>query len=321
MLKLNVEYPIYEGHNFVGRADEKPVDIDLDDQEPPDRVWSSRQHALITFENSELVVEDLNSANGTFINGNPVQEATLENGQRVHLGSVELLVEAEPAAAAAPAKPRVRLAISRPETKATTEPAPTVEAQPVGEEVEAPPLAPVTVTAAYCKSHPKTPAHWLCNKCHKYFCDLCVNTRQVGAKVGKFCRSCGVECVPVKVQGHTGGERGFFSRLPGAWIYPFRGIGPIILICATIAFSALEFLSGGILFIFMLIVIYGFLFLFMQNIIHTTAADENEPLSFPEAGGAATPAGSTAPPGWGWKAARPRSPTSTPRPARCRRTT
>src|SRR5204863_6500968 len=27
-LKLNVEYPIYEGHNFIGRADEKPVDID-----------------------------------------------------------------------------------------------------------------------------------------------------------------------------------------------------------------------------------------------------------------------------------------------------
>src|SRR5262249_22147843 len=67
-LKRNVEYPIYEGHNFIGRADEKPVDIDLDDQEPPDRVWSSRQHALITFEEGKLVIEDLNSANGTFVN-------------------------------------------------------------------------------------------------------------------------------------------------------------------------------------------------------------------------------------------------------------
>src|SRR4051794_9580105 len=26
----NVEYPIYEGLNFIGRADEKPVDIDLE---------------------------------------------------------------------------------------------------------------------------------------------------------------------------------------------------------------------------------------------------------------------------------------------------
>ena len=45
--------PIYEGHNFIGRADEKPVDIDLEDQEPPDRIWSSRQHALITFEDGQ----------------------------------------------------------------------------------------------------------------------------------------------------------------------------------------------------------------------------------------------------------------------------
>src|SRR5439155_27279559 len=67
-LKRNVEYPLYEGHNFLGRADEKPVDIDLDDQEPPDRVWTSRQHALITFEDGKLVSDDLNSANGTFVN-------------------------------------------------------------------------------------------------------------------------------------------------------------------------------------------------------------------------------------------------------------
>src|SRR5262249_26867382 len=30
-VKLNVEYPLYEGANFIGRADEKPVDIDLED--------------------------------------------------------------------------------------------------------------------------------------------------------------------------------------------------------------------------------------------------------------------------------------------------
>ena len=66
--KRNVEYPIYEGHNFIGRADEKPVDIDLEDQEPPDRVWCSRQHACITFEDGKLSIEDLNSANGTFVN-------------------------------------------------------------------------------------------------------------------------------------------------------------------------------------------------------------------------------------------------------------
>ena len=55
-----MKYDIFEGLNFIGRADEKPVDIDLEDQEPPDRVWCSRQHACISFENSELAIEDLN---------------------------------------------------------------------------------------------------------------------------------------------------------------------------------------------------------------------------------------------------------------------
>src|SRR5260370_20444190 len=66
--KRNVEYPLYEGQNFIGRADEKPVDIDLEDQEPPDRVWCSRQHCLIAFQEGKLTIEDLNSATGTFVN-------------------------------------------------------------------------------------------------------------------------------------------------------------------------------------------------------------------------------------------------------------
>jgi hypothetical protein len=92
-LKRNVEYPIYEGHNFIGRADEKPVDIDLDDQEAPDRVWSSRQHALITFEGGKVVIEDLNSANGTFVNRQriyPGQKRDLAVGDVIHIGTVQM---------------------------------------------------------------------------------------------------------------------------------------------------------------------------------------------------------------------------------------
>jgi hypothetical protein len=92
-LKINVEYPIYEGNNFIGRADEKPVDIDLDDQEPPDRVWSSRQHALIVYENSELLLEDLNSANGTFVNRTrvyPGQKRPIAPNDVIQIGTVQL---------------------------------------------------------------------------------------------------------------------------------------------------------------------------------------------------------------------------------------
>ena len=93
--KRDVEYPIYEGLNFIGRADDKPVDIDLEDQEPPDRVWSSRQHALITFEDNKLMIEDLNSSNGTFVNRTkiyPGQKRPLGVSDVVQIGTVQLKV-------------------------------------------------------------------------------------------------------------------------------------------------------------------------------------------------------------------------------------
>jgi hypothetical protein len=93
--KRNVEYPLYEGHNFIGRADEKPVDIDLEDQEPPDRIWSSRQHALVSLENGQLTLEDLNSSNGTFVNRTkiyPGQPVPLKPNDVIQIGTVQLKV-------------------------------------------------------------------------------------------------------------------------------------------------------------------------------------------------------------------------------------
>jgi hypothetical protein len=93
--KINVEYALYEGDNYIGRADEKPVDIDLEDQEPPDRIWSSRQHALIRSENGILTVEDLNSSNGTFINRTrlyPGQKRVLNVNDIVQIGTVQMKV-------------------------------------------------------------------------------------------------------------------------------------------------------------------------------------------------------------------------------------
>ncbi len=91
--KIGAEYPIYPDLNFIGRADEKPVDIDLEDQEPPDRVWCSRQHALITFEEGILTLEDLNSSNGTFVNRDrvyPGQKRQLNVGDTVQIGNVQM---------------------------------------------------------------------------------------------------------------------------------------------------------------------------------------------------------------------------------------
>jgi hypothetical protein len=94
-LRPNWEYRIYEGRNIIGRADEQPADIDLQPQEPEDRVWSSRQHAAITCEGGSLVIEDLHTANGTYVNRArvpPGDKRSLREGDVIQIGEVQLKV-------------------------------------------------------------------------------------------------------------------------------------------------------------------------------------------------------------------------------------
>lgn len=55
--------------------------IRLDDTEV------SRRHAEIEFVDNEFRITDLNSANGTFLNGNQIQSQTLQNGDSLRMGS------------------------------------------------------------------------------------------------------------------------------------------------------------------------------------------------------------------------------------------
>jgi pSer/pThr/pTyr-binding forkhead associated (FHA) protein len=92
-LKINMEYPIYEGRNTIGRFADKPVDIDLLIQEPVEQIWCSRQHAAIISNNGVIVIEDLNSLNGTWVNGARVpagQQRPLKPGDIVQIGTVQM---------------------------------------------------------------------------------------------------------------------------------------------------------------------------------------------------------------------------------------
>ncbi len=94
-LRPNWEYPIFEGLNILGRADEQPVDIDLQPQEPEDRVWSSRQHAAITCKAGAMVIEDLNTANGTYVNRKrvpPGEKRSLKKDDIIQVGAVQIKV-------------------------------------------------------------------------------------------------------------------------------------------------------------------------------------------------------------------------------------
>jgi len=135
------------------------------------------------------------------------------------------------------------------------------------------PVAAIDGGNSVCKSHPKTPARFLCNRCRKYFCDLCVTTRAGG----KYCRSCGQSLTPLRTRAvRPVTEKGFFARLPGAFIYPFKGTGLLVVIAATLIFAGLDAMSGGWFFFLIKLMAIGYLYSFMQNIIHATAAEEAE---------------------------------------------
>lgn len=60
----------------------------------------SSHHCEILLKGTDVVVRDLNSTNGTFINGEKVSESALKPGQVLRLGQIEMRLEAEGPASA-----------------------------------------------------------------------------------------------------------------------------------------------------------------------------------------------------------------------------
>src|SRR5258707_15840708 len=65
----------------------------------------SSHHCELHLRGNEILVKDLNSTNGTFINGEKVSESVLKTGQVLRLGQIEMRLETD--AAAAPSSKKV----------------------------------------------------------------------------------------------------------------------------------------------------------------------------------------------------------------------
>jgi hypothetical protein len=282
------EIQLKAGTNSIGRGPAN--DFALSDPSV------SGTHCQIVVDHGNVVIIDLGSTNGTYVNRTRVREAVLQSGQTIHLGGLEMMfysdapaqVGAAPPAAppravsGAPPLPPPRAAgparVSRVGTATTVALAAPPAALSAGHKapVAAPPVTapPSAATGSGpCKHHPRIAGRYFCSHCQLYFCDACITTR--GQQ--KFCRHCGTECLPVQVQiQRPAAQKGFFARFPSAFIYPFRGSGLLVLIVSTFVLAAMDFLGGSWLFLFLKIVAYGYLFSFMQNIIHATANEEEQ---------------------------------------------
>jgi pSer/pThr/pTyr-binding forkhead associated (FHA) protein len=65
----------------------------------------SSHHCEILLKGPDVIVKDLNSTNGTFINGEKVAESPLKPGQILRLGQIEMRLETEATTPPPPKKP------------------------------------------------------------------------------------------------------------------------------------------------------------------------------------------------------------------------
>ncbi len=281
------EIQLKPGTNRIGRSPAN--DFTINDPSV------SGAHCEIVVEARSVRLKDLGSTNGTFVNQTPVQEALLRPGQRIRLGSVELLLEPEKPGRAVPAIDQVK---SSPALAHST---PASVRQPPAD-----PSAGATAAAAatlsldedkplFCKNHYQNLARYQCPKCQRCVCDLCVNTRGSTGGGLKFCKICGSECVSLALRSPAR-PLNFFAAVLPAFKYPFIGDGLMLLLGGTFFFGFLDaanyisrhaFLYGmraltvrAVVFTFILGI--GYLFAYLKNVIAATAAGDQRMPDWPE---------------------------------------
>lgn len=178
VLELNL------GVNHFGR--------DPENHFPVNHPTVSARHAELILTADGVLLRDLGSTNGTYIDDALVKQAVLQPGQRLRFGDVEFQVD-------------------------------TTEAHIAIPEIERPIPAPPVVLpdgAMLCQRHQGSRVTHRCTHCHSVLCDACVTRlRRKGGKTLKLCKLCShpVELIaPEKPK-----RKSFFSKLTSTIKLPF----------------------------------------------------------------------------------------------------
>lgn len=152
----------------------------------------SARHAELILTADGVLLRDLDSTNGTFINDALVKQAVLQPGQKLRLGDVEFLIDTTDAYIAIP-------------------------------EIERPLPAPPVVLpdgAMLCQRHAGSKVTHRCTHCHSVLCDACVTRlRRKGGKTLKLCKLCSH---PVEmIVAEKPKKKSFLSKLTATIKLPF----------------------------------------------------------------------------------------------------
>lgn len=83
--KVAKQLPLGKGRCVIGRAEDTDLTLVSND--------ISRHHAAVVFQENNYVIEDLNSTNGTFVNGKAIEHHALNSGDEISIGDYSILFD------------------------------------------------------------------------------------------------------------------------------------------------------------------------------------------------------------------------------------
>ncbi len=176
---------LHRGVNRVGRLEGNDIQIT--------HPTISSHHCELVVSEICVVVRDLGSTNGTFVDKKPVNQAVLQSGQTLQLGSVEMRFEAPEVTISVPE-------ISKPEVRAS---------------------AKLEDGALACLNHSGVRAAYKCPKCGNGYCAECIHgLRVAGGAARNFCPDCSVLCEAISSAKPK--PKSFFGAIGDTLRLPFR---------------------------------------------------------------------------------------------------
>ena len=172
MARLLIKMQGLENRTFELRLGVNRFGRDPDCDFPINHPTVSTSHCELELSGTGVLLRDCGSTNGTFVNGDRVQETWLLPGQTVFLGDVELFVESTELNVAIPKFARER------------------------------PKPPVVLEGGVmlCPRHPRMPVTYKCTHCHEVMCDNCVHIMQRKGGAPLFlCTLCSHKCEPMEI--------------------------------------------------------------------------------------------------------------------------
>ena len=170
-------YELKTGVNRVGRSAKSDLQLD--------HPTVSGHHCELTLGDGVVHVRDCGSTNGTFVDRQPVTEATLTEGQSLHVGEVEMALE----------EAQVSIAI------------------PKINQIQAPRPVILADGSSSCPNHLEYRATFRCTACKQLMCDECIHRiRRTGGKVLFLCPVCSSHCEPIAAPKRKRSIMGFLQK-------------------------------------------------------------------------------------------------------------